>query len=934
MRAFLRESLQLLYYAYFRPSALQARLNQAAPRERSNTDFMHILEDLGVTTRAWRLLWQCVLWWLLGLLPFAWLAWETIPWWGILLLGVELLTGALFVAMFCLPLGLAFPLLAGLVWGIHPGCWLALQALLRPWVDGYLASVLVVDLILGAALAAGGAAWATAQGHKHLAQWIAGLATFVAAGVAVVVVASPTRSLATFMAASVAAIVVASLAAAIASEADKEMWGGVAIVAAFGVVFLVTFVVVFEVLFDAGEMAYPFGVALVATFIVAAVLGILLLFLPAWGLICITAVIPLIGVMGWAILPLIPAMGLALALGWVLSPLRSSWFGSILAIAVAVLFSVLKGWSTAGLAFLLVMLGYFRLPIYSLELLLVTAIASISRLKTKEANALLRLLPPFTDEIVWLPLLGLDRLLVAAVQEDQQEGEAAIQYVSESFHQDWAVSLARLQLSAWEMARYHVTDQILTAPKEFDWLPDEPIPSLRGVVEVRRRVEGIARQVEAGLSATSDYNRLRRFHQAQVEVQDFRRSFSALKDRYAQHFSPVAEQWEHLLDTEISRLSAEGEAQADIPNPYITGIPVQADETAIFAPRPDLVRAVESALTTRYGKPTLALYGPRRMGKTTFLLHLPRLLPDEVLPVFVDLQAAVRSPSPSGLYYTWATAASKAAHQRRLSSFPTPDWDEFEKKQWNALDEWLDAAEVSLGDRKVFFAFDEFERLVAVAEREPRMMGVFDTLRHLSQHRPQVYLLFAGAHRLEELAPGGQWHDYFINVHGLEVSYLDEARARRLITNPIEDFPLDYAPGVVDEILHLTRCQPMLVQLMGSLLVDWLNSPARRQQGDWLTATLEDVAYIAQEILHVGRPYFANLWADAGEEGQQVLGAAVLTAEGLTLAELGRRTSLPADELRPLLGRLQQYQLVELVEDHWRVQVELTRRAFAEFSRG
>ncbi len=66
------------------------------------------------------------------------------------------------------------------------------------------------------------------------------------------------------------------------------------------------------------------------------------------------------------------------------------------------------------------------------------------------------------------------------------------------------------------------------------------------------------------------------------------------------------------------------------------------------------------------------------------------------------------------------------------------------------------------------------------------------------------------------------------------------AAARRLIANPIEGFPLDYAPGAVDEIVRLTCCQPALEQLMGSILVNWLNSPRRREQGDWQTATLED----------------------------------------------------------------------------------------------
>jgi len=138
----------------------------------------------------------------------------------------------------------------------------------------------------------------------------------------------------------------------------------------------------------------------------------------------------------------------------------------------------------------------------------------------------------------------------------------------------------------------------------------------------------------------------------------------------------------------------------------------------------------------------------------------------------------------------------------------------------------------------------------------------------------------------------------------------------------------------VDEIIRLTRCQPMLVQLMGSLLVDWLNSPKRRQQGDWLAATMDDVAHAADEILSVGHSaYFANLWADAGEEGRQVLGAVAQAADGLSPSELTQKAGLAADDLLAVLTRLEQYRLIEQMEGRWRIQVELTRRALARFAK-
>jgi hypothetical protein len=43
-----------------------------------------------------------------------------------------------------------------------------------------------------------------------------------------------------------------------------------------------------------------------------------------------------------------------------------------------------------------------------------------------------------------------------------------------------------------------------------------------------------------------------------------------------------------------------------------------------------------------------------------------------------------------------------------------------------------------------------------------------------------------------------------------------------------------------------------LVQLMGSLLVDCLNSPMRRSQGDWSIARTDGVVHTAGEVLSTG----------------------------------------------------------------------------------
>jgi DNA-binding IclR family transcriptional regulator len=91
---------------------------------------------------------------------------------------------------------------------------------------------------------------------------------------------------------------------------------------------------------------------------------------------------------------------------------------------------------------------------------------------------------------------------------------------------------------------------------------------------------------------------------------------------------------------------------------------------------------------------------------------------------------------------------------------------------------------------------------------------------------------------------------------------------------------------------------------------------------------MQDVEHVAGEALSVGRPYFANLWSDAGERGRQVLRVAARQAEGCAREILQAQSGLRQDELRQTVRRLAQYQLIEQMDGRWRVQVELTRRAF------
>jgi hypothetical protein len=231
---------------------------------------------------------------------------------------------------------------------------------------------------------------------------------------------------------------------------------------------------------------------------------------------------------------------------------------------------------------------------------------------------------------------------------------------------------------------------------------------------------------------------------------------------------------------------------------------------------------------------------------------------------------------------------------------------------------FLDKAEEVLDGRSLLLTLDEFEKLGERIRDGHLPENILATMRHLIQHRPYLSFLFAGVSELEALGPN--WHSYFISVQPIKVSYLDEPSARRLITQPLPNWPLDVSDQVAGKIIRLTRCQPFLVQLLCSELVNWFNTLDRQAQPSPRRASLEDVDQAVERALDTGTPYFENLWAEAGELGQQALFQAAQSPSGIALPD-----SIPAQVLK----RLKRLDLLEENDGRWLVQVELTRRWLA-----
>jgi hypothetical protein len=441
-----------------------------------------------------------------------------------------------------------------------------------------------------------------------------------------------------------------------------------------------------------------------------------------------------------------------------------------------------------------------------------------------------------------------------------------------------------------------------------------------------RRFSRISQSVDAALRQESSYNQRQVLKSVEDRLDSLLMEISRTNERDAVRFRPIAAGWRLILNNYIRELTETAELRQEIDSPYITGNPL-TDQQVIFVGRTDISIRIEQLLADRR-RPPLLLYGQRRMGKTSLLLNLGRMLSTTIVPLFVDLQGAPsQANGHAGFLYNLARAMIDSANEQRHMLLPALSRDELMQDPFTRFNEWLDEVEKVLGQNTALLILDEFEALDhAFDENRFDPVRVLGMLRHLIQHRPRFKVLLAGSHTLDELQ---RWSSYLINVQVLKIGYLKEAEARQLVEHPVEDFALRYEPAASQRVLNLTRGHPFLVQLLCEELVALKNEqePAQRR-----LATLTDVEAAVLEALDHGRLFFSDIQQNQIDKvGVDLLIYLAAQGAGAVLSPKAlEKRAPPQNGFSHALDLLLQRDLIEPVGNGYRFQVELIRRWFAQ----
>lgn len=462
-----------------------------------------------------------------------------------------------------------------------------------------------------------------------------------------------------------------------------------------------------------------------------------------------------------------------------------------------------------------------------------------------------------------------------------------------------------------------------------------------------QRLKDIGGEVATYRVATSRYQQLAALARATDRLNELSEYVTAYITKQERTIlEGIIHQWRRLVGG-AGREVGDAEEVGPVTNPYVAGNPVAGD---LFVGREDILRRLSELWNKEGQRPSVVLYGHRRMGKTSILHNLGKNIGADTVIVDFNMQRVGMVTDTNEMLHNLALAMYDALNPDQQVTLGEPDEAHFtHHNPYTNFDRFLKQFDKVRTGQRFIITVDEFElieQMIVEGYLEARLLAFW---RSLIQTYPWYIMAFAGLHTLQEMTQD-YWHPLFGSVKAIPVSFLSPEAAWRLITQPTPDFALNYDAEAVERIITLTNGQPYLIQLIGHGLVTYFNRQTLEEginREDRFT--LKDVETIinSAELYRDGDAYFSGVWrlTEQGVPGQQAILRA-LTLDPATTEELANLTGLSLEETLDALRVLRRHDVIQRIDevyisysdtpdeiltiDMWDFAVELMRRWVAQ----
>jgi hypothetical protein len=371
------------------------------------------------------------------------------------------------------------------------------------------------------------------------------------------------------------------------------------------------------------------------------------------------------------------------------------------------------------------------------------------------------------------------------------------------------------------------------------------------------------------------------------------------------------------LAVEVQTLREAASAPRLEQSPYVVGSPI--DPTSkMFYGRGDVIEQIKRALRTEGPSTVILLEGNRRVGKSSLLKRIAAsgLSPDWI-PVYVNFQGFDGRNGQPGMatreiFYGIAKELV-AAVARHAPAFRLPDIEGaipstegmeqtafFIKKlrpafagenPFECFRLIVEAVLEATGKRRVLLMLDEFDKLQEGIDNGLTSPQLPENLRNLFHSYDRVSGILTGSRTIRRLR-----QEYWSVLFGIGISIpikgLDEAAARRLVTEPVEG-QLVFAPAAVDYVVRACARQPFLIQGLCLSIFEICASSGER-------SVTVDLASKAAGIYAQDNEHFRTVWDHVQSNRRQYL---VCLVDQLTEKPVDQRSPVTMGLLLDTLER-------------------------------
>ncbi len=455
--------------------------------------------------------------------------------------------------------------------------------------------------------------------------------------------------------------------------------------------------------------------------------------------------------------------------------------------------------------------------------------------------------PYIGDGAIWLPIWGMTRKLTAKAQQNPETGLALVNFLQEyrPLQTQLAMHIAHAA-TAGNWQHHPLEKQYLLPPPLI-----QETPRLTPSESWLNQIDKLKGQFVAYTEEHQITLKKEQFETFCTQLDKFRALTTYEPYRWHHYYLPALEQWQSAAKEEVVKLAQEAQNQEPIThNIYRFGdiLYPEKDQT-IFLGREDIKVELKQQILTARTMPMFLCYGQRRVGKSSLLRFLPRLLGSSFQVIYQDCQHADVN-SLSNWLKNLQQCLDKSWKLAEIDWQPTENWLE----AWGKMQRQLEMLSRQQ-EEKIILAFDEYEslqeRIFMSDPRQGKML--LEAMRSFSQQQNQIVFLFVGAAQFADLTQPN-WDRCFIHAMPLQVDYLCYEDATRLITEPVD---LNYPTAVIERMWTVTQGHPALLQMLCRYLVNIANTESRK---DMTLADLEQV--ISQKIVHRNTYALNTFWSE------------------------------------------------------------------------